>query len=58
MFHTTHTIVSKYGKAYTYPAYKSAKRINGKHRTFMRTYGVKRTAEEAKLLVKQWENSH
>ncbi|PKF60990.1 hypothetical protein CW745_11795 [Psychromonas sp. psych-6C06] len=57
MYETIHVI--KVGnKDYMYDAIKSAVRKNGKVTTFMRTYGEKRTKEEAIALVLQWEKEN
>ena len=52
----THKITKK-GKEYFYPTIKAAVRVNGKHKTFMRTYGGKRTKAEAIKLVVAWYNA-
>lgn len=54
MFKTVHT-VTKNDVSYEYPCFKSATRIGGKYLSIRRTYGLKRTEEEAKRLVLEWE---
>ncbi len=57
MYETIHVI--KVGKKdYMYDAIKSAVRKDKKVITFMRTYGEKRTKEEAIELVSQWEQEN
>lgn len=62
MFETTlklKCILSDGTKAvYEYNGIKSAVRIKGKYKSFMRTYGVKRTKDEAIALVAQWESEN
>jgi len=59
VYETTHkqTILNPFGESvsYEYPAIKSAVRIRGVYKSFMRTYGTKRTKEQAIELVAAWE---
>ena len=46
------------GELYEYPAIKSATKVKNKYISIMRTYGNKRTKQEAIELVKAWELEH
>lgn len=54
MFETIHRLKVK-NEIYEYNAIRSAVRVKGKYKSFMRIYGITRTKDEAILLVKAWE---
>ena len=43
---------------YEYPAIRASTNKGGRYICFMRTYGVKRTREEAIILVDAWEKEN
>ncbi len=57
MFETIHRVEIK-GVVYEYNAIKSAVKIKGVYKSFMRTYGQKRTKKEAIDLVAKWEEKN
>ena len=57
MQQVTHVVTQK-GIKYSYDAMRSAIKINGVYKSFMRTYGLKRTREDAVKLVDAWERKN
>ena len=57
MYEITHKLTIK-DVEYTYDAMKSAIRVKGQYKSFMRVFGIKRTKAQAIELVLAWEEKH